>query len=108
MGVNITNYTDKLIEAYLTEAPDMYGLPTDDELEAEYQAKKAEVARKRAELLPEPAGVFRTTGTSKTLNVFGVLDSRQNSILPPITVQTNNRMIIDYCKDNNIDWLPLY
>ena len=34
-------------ESLVTEAPDMFGLPTDDELEVEYQKRKDRVARQR-------------------------------------------------------------
>ncbi len=59
-------------ESLVTEAPDMFGLPTDDELEVEYQKRKDRVAKQREKAQAK-------YDSAKSLPVSKIIDKSSNS-----------------------------
>ena len=59
-------------ESLITEAPDMFGLPTDDELEVEYQKRKDRVAKQREKAQAK-------YDSAKSLPVSKIIDKNSKS-----------------------------
>lgn len=80
-------------ESLITEAPDMFGLPTDDELEVEYQKRKDRVAKQREKAQAK-------YDSAKSLPVSKIIDKSSKSFIKDAAIK---KALLDIAASYGLD-----